>query len=436
MIYKVFEVLATVSDIIFLAWFTTQFTSSSFSKGKKPWNYIWLIVLFIYQLAVDNFLHGFDIVAALGALIISILFSVSICDGKLHGFRHVLSACLFMTVCMFSGSIVYEIFSIVMKNVDVIMQGNHENERIIYIVVSVIFRFILFKLILLLFKSNDTIDKKNGYFVLGCFTIMAIGLGILMYISLVSPTISPTLILTLVVIITLSNSALYFLIYQLQKYRKKEYEYRLMQERINFAQISSDEATKIWDNIRKVRHEMKNHLTVVLGKLKQGDIDGCNSYLTELVGTVEHFGDIVKTDNAIIDYVINSKLTGLDEVKVIVSGYVGNFDDITDTDLACILGNIIDNAVEAERKIKDKSKRQIELHFLLQNQNRIIVCKNTIEESVLKTNNELRTTKKDTVSHGLGHQIVSEIVDKYYGFVDYSEIDDMFCVQIVLPRVF
>ena len=435
MIFKIVEVLATISDVVFLAWFTTQFTKSTFKSDKSPWKYIWLVTLFVFQLTADILFQGFDIVAALGALLISILFSISICDSKVHGFRNILSACLFMTVCMVSGSIVYEVFSFVLDDVNVIMQGNHENERIIYIVVSVIVRFILFKLILLVFRSNDKLDKSNGFFVLFCFALMAVGLGILMYISLGSPDISPSLILFLVLILTLSNSSLYFLIYKLQRYRKKEYEYRLMRERISFAQTSSDEATRIWENIRKVRHEMKNHLTVISGKLNVGDIDGCRSYLTELVGTVENFGDIVKTDNAVIDYLINSKLTGLDGVKVIVSGYVGSFSDIADADLACIIGNLIDNAIDAENKIKDKEKRIIELHFLLQNQTRIIVCKNAIESSVLTSNKNLHTTKDDVISHGLGHQIVAEIAEKYYGFVNYTEIDDMFCVQVVLPKI-
>ena len=434
MILKLVEILATVTDAIFMMWFIPRFFNTSIKKGNKPWNYLLPATLLLFQLVADRFLYGFALVSVVIVFTITFLFTASICGWKNYGFATVLAACLHVSVGMISGSAVYSVFSLFIDDIDVIMQGAAENERVIYVLVSVTLRFILYKLILLLFKSNNSLDKKNGLFVVTCFSLMAIGLGILMYMSVNTPNISPSLVLALILIITVSNVSLYALIYQLQKYRKKEYEYRLIQERMTFAQISSDQATKIWDNIRKVRHEMKNHLTVAIGKINRGDVKGCHNYLSELIGNVEHFGDIVKTDNAVIDYLINSKLTGLDEVKVIVSGYVGNFDDISDADLACLLGNIIDNAVEAESKVEDKSKRQIELHFLLQNQNRIIVCKNTIEKSVLETNSELHTTKKDPISHGLGHQIVAEIAEKYYGFVNYSEVDDMFCVQIILPK--
>jgi regulator of RNase E activity RraB len=72
----------------------------------------------------------------------------------------------------------------------------------------------------------------------------------------------------------------------------------------------------------------------------------------------------------------------------------------------------------------------------MKNDNRVIICKNAISESVLKTNKELRSTKKNHDDHGLGHQIVETILKKYDGWVDYFETEDMFGVQIMLsmPR--
>ncbi len=435
MIYSIIEYVATIFDILFMLWFIPQYHKTSLKDGKKPWNYIFPTLFLIFQLFADKVFKGFDVAATLVVLLIVICFSISICPLKKNGFSSILSSCLYMSVLMFSGSIVFSIFSLFIENMSDIMQGSFGNGRLIYVIVSLIVRFILFKLILIVFKSNDKIDKKSGIFVLISFLLLVVGLGTLMFLAVKSTDTSDSSVLLLVLIMTASSTSLYFTVHQMEKLKQKQYEYRLIKERMNFAQSKSDEASKIWENIRKVRHEMRNHLTVILGQLQIGDIDKCKKYLSDLVGTVEHFGDIVKTDNAVIDYLINSKLTSLDHTKVIVSGYVGNFDDIADSDLACMIGNIIDNAVEAENKIIDKEKRMIELHFLLQNQNRIIVCKNAIEQSVLETNKDLKTTKSDTISHGFGHQIIAEIVEKYYGFVNYSEIDNMFCVQIILPRM-
>ena len=66
----------------------------------------------------------------------------------------------------------------------------------------------------------------------------------------------------------------------------------------------------------------------------------------------------------------------------------GEYNDIDEIDLACILGNILDNAVEAQKDVINGG--HIELHFLQKNSNRVIVCKNTIAESVLQENKNLK----------------------------------------------
>ena len=144
-------------------------------------------------------------------------------------------------------------------------------------------------------------------------------------------------------------------------------------------------------------------------------------------------GNLIQSGNSVIDYLINTKLSTLDNVEVLISGYVGNYADIADVDLACILGNILDNAIEAQDHVI--SSKRIELLFLRKNSNRIIICKNTVKESVLQNNQRLKSTKEAPELHGMGHQIVETTVKKYNGLIDYFEKDDMFGVQIVLPDI-
>lgn len=172
-------------------------------------------------------------------------------------------------------------------------------------------------------------------------------------------------------------------------------------------------------------------MVVISGQLDDGNIDGCKQYIDELLPNVEHMGKIIKSDNAILNYLINSKLCDLKNTQVIISGSVGSLSDIKEIDLSCIIGNILDNAVEAVMKT---AERRIELLFSMQNSNRIIVCRNTVAASVLADNSKLKSTKKDPSNHGYGHVIVEKIVENYNGMVDYLEDGNMFEVQIVLPK--
>ena len=95
-----------------------------------------------------------------------------------------------------------------------------------------------------------------------------------------------------------------------------------------------------------------------------------------------------------------------------------------------MMGNILDNAVEAIENVTDK---RIELYFAMQNSNRVIICKNTVASPVLETNKELRSTKNSGSAHGYGHLIIEKIVSDYHGMIDYFEESNMFGVQIVLP---
>ena len=93
---------------------------------------------------------------------------------------------------------------------------------------------------------------------------------------------------------------------------------------------------------------------------------------------------------------------------------------------------ILDNAIEAQKSVEGEKK--IELAFRENGKDRVIVCKNTVAAPVLANNKELKSTKKDPSSHGLGHIIVTRTVEKYGGMVDWFDLDGMFGVQVILPR--
>ena len=197
-----------------------------------------------------------------------------------------------------------------------------------------------------------------------------------------------------------------------------------------FEKARHNDASAVWENVRKVQHDMKQHLTVMSGYLEQDESEACKTYIQSLLPQVDQMGKLIRSDNSILDYLINSKLCALKNTRVIISGSIGDLSDIRDADLACLMGNILDNAIEAVEQVDEK---RIELLFSKQNSNRIIICKNTVKESVLENNKELRTTKKSGDSHGWGHQIVERIVSDYHGMIDYFEEFGMFGVQIILP---
>ena len=434
MIYTLFEVAATVSDVVFLCWFVPGFLRTKLFCRQKAVYLIIPVLLLGFQFVADAFFPDFDILylAVFSAFVFA--FSLLVRSKGSSVLRAIIAAAIFIVVEMLVSSGVMIVFSLFIKDIPTILQGGNTVARAVFLTVCAAVRFLIFKIILLSFASVDGPDRRSELYVPIYLTVTVAGLYILMNFAVRNAEENGPYILAMLGFTVVSTVFVLLMFRRVSVLQKKQYEISLKEERFASAKENAAEADAIWDKIREVRHELKNHLAVITAKVDSDDKEGVKDYINRISDTVERFGEVFKSGNRVIDYVVNSKLSHLDRTSVVVSGYVGGFEDMDETDLACMLGNLLDNAIDAELKIEDPSKRHVELHFLSQNQNRIIICKNAIEESVLKTNPDLKTTKKDTLYHGIGLKVIEEVAEKYSGFVDYSEIGDMFCVQVILSQ--
>ena len=428
MIGTIIEIFATITDVLFMIWFVPKFNGVSLKK--RPMALIWAGILLIFQLVADRLLQGMDLLYAAVDFLLVLCFSLSL--EKKKRLWNAFSAFVYVIVIMLSSTLGFTVFSLFTENFAELVQGEISYVRLIYLLVCKMIHLSFYRLLLLLFKKENKLDLKNGMLSFLFTIVTAFGLGILLELASVFEFGKMgVLVAMLAILFIVLNVILYLMVDQLQGLLKSKYELSLVQERMESERSRIEDASVIWNNIRKLKHDLKNHFTVLRGKLEEEDTESCKNYLSELNQTVESMGDLIRSGNSVIDYLINSKLSGIDNVQVLVSGYVGNYSDIEDIDLACILGNILDNAIEAQKDVE--SYKRIELHFLMKNSNRVIICKNTISCSVLENNSLLKTTKESPELHGLGHQIVETTVKKYRGWVDYFEEDEMFGVQIILP---
>ena len=427
------EFAISLFDAALAVYFISGFNNASLSPKKNKFAIPTVLIIFGFSVLNDLFLFGFNVLGTFIFLALYILYAVFISNGKY--IKGIISACIFEVIFVLLSSLLYLIISMIIKNYDELMQGANGIFRYIYVIIHKILLFVILKIILMIFKGDGTIEIKQGIiaFLFSCASVL--GLGATMYIASVADAAriqTQTVILT--VALAFSNVALYFLIYQMQKYQQSRYELKILQEKIAFEEARHNDAAAIWSNIRKVQHDMKQHITVISGFIEDNKIESCKEYLDKLLPNVGNIGNLISSDNKALDYLINSKLTPLRDTKIVISGSIGDLSDIREFDLICLMGNILDNAIEALERVKNPNDKRIELLFIKQNSNRIIICKNSIEGSVLKSNKELVTTKKSKDAHGFGTKIIAKIVSDYHGMVDYFEDFNMFGVQVILPE--
>ena len=425
---NIIELGASLFDSILLVYFINKF--NRFPLKKYSITIPAILIIFGVTIINDKFFSGFNILTTIIFLLLYIGYSLIVSNKNYV--RAIVSACIFEIVLMILSSVLYIIISILVDEFDTLMYGSDATIRYIYLLAHKIALFAVLQALLYIFQVDNSLDIKNGLltFVFSCITIFGLGTAIYIYAAISDPTIQWQIFTIALAFIGL-NILLYILISQISKLQKSKYELKLLEEKLEFEKARHNDAHAIWSNIRKIQHDIKQHLTVINSQLENNELDDCKKYIGNLLPNIEQIGNLIKSDNKILDYLINSKLSNLPNTEIIISGSIGSLADIKEFDIACLFGNILDNAIEAIQNVEEK---RIELLFLRQNSNRIIICKNTINGSVLKTNRELKTTKKSKDSHGYGTKITEKIVSDYHGMIDYFEEFNMFGVQIVLPE--
>ena len=425
----IIELIASLFDSILFVYFIVRYNRATLKTSW--WTIPPILLLFAVTLVGHFLLPGFSTAISMVLFLIATLFSLRI--SSQNKLRAILASCIYEITFVLLSSLLYIGISMIINDFDQLMQGSTGIVRFIYIFLHKVALFTVLQFILHVFRSDEAMNIWNGIltFLLSISTIF--GLGATMYI-VATPAVAVQFQLQIFIIVLafiLANVFLYLLLYQVQRLQKNRYELKFLQEKMAFEEARHNDALAVWDNVRKVQHDMKQHLTIISSYLGQDQGETCQAYIQSLLPQIDHVGKLIQSDNAILDYLINSKLSSLKNTQVIISGTIGDLSDIRDADLACLIGNILDNAIEAIEKVEEK---RIELLFSKQNNNRIIICKNTVKESVLKNNPSLCSTKNDRDSHGWGHQIVEKIVSDYHGMIDYFEEFGMFGVQIIIPE--
>lgn len=191
---------------------------------------------------------------------------------------------------------------------------------------------------------------------------------------------------------------------------------------------------KQYENIRKVRktqHDMKHRLVVIEQLLIQHDYDRAQNYtrefLTELDGVKEFkYGDHALSTLLLMKEEI-AKENGID-IRIDVD--VLETTRVSDLDLAMILGNLMDNAIEAAKEVEENPR----IRVLIKTKGVLYISvQNTVKDSdMVKPGRNNYTTKEDTLLHGFGISCIQELVDKNGGRFNMDVSEGWFRTEIFL----
>ncbi|SDA20159.1 GHKL domain-containing protein [Ruminococcus sp. YE71] len=226
------------------------------------------------------------------------------------------------------------------------------------------------------------------------------------------------------------NIGIYVFADRLTRKNRELYELKMMNVRADEQLKTLHSIEDIYSQMRILRHDMKNQWIVVNDALKSGDTERARQTAAKVLGSIDSYSDMVRLNAPAISAVLNYKLSAAKAKNIrIVTSIHDCFGGIEENDIVMLLANLVDNAIEASKKV---SEPQIELITEIKRGYLNIVVSNRIEGSVLDTNPKLITSKPDKLSHGLGLRSVRQICEKYGGSAEYYEDGGRFVADILL----
>lgn len=215
---------------------------------------------------------------------------------------------------------------------------------------------------------------------------------------------------------------------------------RIAQYQSDLVQKHSEEVENMYRQTRGWRHDYHNHIQTMKAYLSLGEIGRLEQYLGELDTDLTTVDTVVKTGNVMIDAVLNSKisLAKAKNIAVDAKAVVPKELPVPEVDFSLIIGNLMDNAMEACLKIEEESKRFIRVYIGILKGQLYIYIMNATEGKVkgriaIAGKAAHYLSGKGGRSHGFGLMRVDRVVERNKGFIDRQDEENVFVTEIMLP---
>ena len=216
-----------------------------------------------------------------------------------------------------------------------------------------------------------------------------------------------------------------------QRFLRRSYEDRMMEYQNKILVRQMEEVNNIYQIMRGWRHDYHNHLQNLKAQLRMNQTEEAKNYLNALEQDLEDVYELVDSGNLNVDAILNSKLSMAIKKKIALDykATVPSQLTVADLDLCVILGNLIDNAMEACEALT--SDRFIRLYIGVFKQQLYISVANATAEVVRKMDDEYITHKRGNHGHGLLR--INRDVEKYGGYINRKNEPGIFVTEIMLP---
>lgn len=428
------EQLATIFEVYIIIEFLSKFLECKYEGIMK---YIGFVLGFsaiiVSNILITNIVV-FEGLAGLIYIAICVIYSLIFLKGTI--FEKIFASCIDILIILLVGMSSLAIIAFI-ANISVLELITYRGvARVLVLILSKSVLFLVTRLVLTIKQKNKLELLKIEWIAILLIFISSFFIGIFIFeISANAPTSkandlrSIRSILGLIIINVIS----YFIFIKTSIKNKERERYNLMELQLSEQTKNMIEIKKSYQEIRKIRHDLNNYISCATTLIQEEKYDAAMEYLLEISEhKLENISRLVLTDSDILNAIINAKISLCRSNNINIDYKItGATDKISDIDLSILMGNLLDNAIEA--CIKDSMEKPMIELYITNNKNYLnIILSNTISYSILANNPKLVTSKKNKLNHGLGMLTIKDIVEKHNGMINIFEENSKFISDIWL----
>lgn len=409
---------------------TVQQYFQTFFESRKKTVLVWGIwgIYFLWQIVSMQEISEFPVWLRLGISIIFVIIAAFNVDGSLFG--KAVFAIIYNVIWMLTESLTGYFFMMI--------DMDYASQELVGSMVSKLLLLMLVK-ILQKFFYYEGVRKLSWKYNVMFMLIPAGSLFVSYHLFIVSSKINErgyVFFSFFSALIIFAVNIIFFILYirlaEDAELRRKNSMFKLEIDMYN-EHIKEKESTML--EFRKARHDLKHQMIYLLEVLENREYEKLENYLKKLVNWEPLEGlTIANTENSMIDALVNYKygIAKKHGISFTIKLEVPTSLPFEGADLCIILGNALDNAIEAGLR-GEVSEPYINLKIKYDGGNLIMILENSFDGKIRKNyNGKILTRKQDMKNHGIGIDSMKKAVEKYHGYFDIKSDNHIFCLKIIL----
>ncbi len=214
--------------------------------------------------------------------------------------------------------------------------------------------------------------------------------------------------------------------------RKKTY-LKILELQTEQAAKHLDEVRSIHKEMRGYKHDFHHHLQSLKTQIESGEYARALAYIEELDYKLTHVDTLLKTGNVALDAILSGKLAKAKEQGIPITMKANVADEliISDVSLSIIIGNLMDNAIEACQK--SGTEPFIHLYISMKGKMLYLHMMNAAGEKKKKRSGLFGSDKNGL--HGFGLRRTMTIIEENGGWCKFNSEDGAFTSEFLIPAI-